>query len=306
MRNLVRDIGINQNSSERIARLNRELNAKLKLERFLSSDLMSIYNRISRDGRILYADSGELINVSIYKDLIKEALIKQYRRVFKVFPNPLSIDIVNSIKQKTVQQIQIEKEQEDYINDRSELSSQQLVDSTQKRWNDSVKATIALLLLLRQNRQEEDFPISIPETPISGASILDSGDVSVNEPPNIVGIRSEVADRASRDFNGKSRGRSDTAATTETQNSSETNKFIIATILLINLATSAKKDKVWMTILDGRERVSHGLANGQKVHYQDPYIVQGQSLMYPGDIGMGATADNVINCRCASMIILTP
>ena len=57
--------------------------------------------------------------------------------------------------------------------------------------------------------------------------------------------------------------------------------------------------KEWSTALDGRERASHRAADGQSVPFNQPFIVQGEELMEPGD--RNGSASNVINCRCAAI-----
>lgn len=54
--------------------------------------------------------------------------------------------------------------------------------------------------------------------------------------------------------------------------------------------------KQWLTVLDGREREEHAMADGQRVDIDAPFIVGGDALMVPG--GKGGRAGNVINCRC--------
>ena len=52
----------------------------------------------------------------------------------------------------------------------------------------------------------------------------------------------------------------------------------------------------WITVTDGREREWHGDADGQTQPINQPFIVMGERLMYPGG---GGSAANVINCRCS-------
>lgn len=56
--------------------------------------------------------------------------------------------------------------------------------------------------------------------------------------------------------------------------------------------------KVWLTALDERVRSSHRRAHGQAVPQSAPFTVAGEQMMYPGDDSLGATARNLINCRC--------
>lgn len=56
--------------------------------------------------------------------------------------------------------------------------------------------------------------------------------------------------------------------------------------------------KRWVATADERTRDAHANAEGQEVPYSEPFIIDGEQLMYPGDISMGASASNVVNCRC--------
>lgn len=59
-----------------------------------------------------------------------------------------------------------------------------------------------------------------------------------------------------------------------------------------------RKTKRWNTIMDGRERAWHGEVNGLTVPISQPFEVGGELLMHPLDTSLGASADNVANCRC--------
>lgn len=54
--------------------------------------------------------------------------------------------------------------------------------------------------------------------------------------------------------------------------------------------------KEWLTAMDGRERETHGAANGQKVPMAGKFNVGGSIMTHPRD--KSAPADEVINCRC--------
>jgi uncharacterized protein with gpF-like domain len=64
-------------------------------------------------------------------------------------------------------------------------------------------------------------------------------------------------------------------------------------------ATNLPLEKEWIATLDNRVRSPHMLAHGQKQGINEPYTVMGQRLMFPGDGMLGATADNLIQCRCS-------
>lgn len=55
-------------------------------------------------------------------------------------------------------------------------------------------------------------------------------------------------------------------------------------------------EREWRATFDKRTRPSHRHADGQRVGVNEPFIVEGYKMMYPGD--MSAPAHLVYNCRC--------
>ena len=60
-------------------------------------------------------------------------------------------------------------------------------------------------------------------------------------------------------------------------------------------------NKEWLATFDRRTRDAHAHAHGQKQHMDVPYIVMGQRLMFPGDSSLGASGNNLIQCRCTQV-----
>jgi hypothetical protein len=58
--------------------------------------------------------------------------------------------------------------------------------------------------------------------------------------------------------------------------------------------------KQWDTRMDGKERDAHKRANNQVRTLSQPYSVDQQPLMFPGD--PTGSPENVINCRCSQLI----
>lgn len=63
--------------------------------------------------------------------------------------------------------------------------------------------------------------------------------------------------------------------------------------------------KRWLTSRDARVRrptpsspFDHHAAEGQTVPVDQPFIVSGEALMFPGDSSRGASIGSLINCRC--------
>lgn len=56
--------------------------------------------------------------------------------------------------------------------------------------------------------------------------------------------------------------------------------------------------KQWVTMGDKKVRPSHRDAAGQIRALDEPFIVGDSLLMFPQDSSLGASADEIINCRC--------
>ena len=70
-------------------------------------------------------------------------------------------------------------------------------------------------------------------------------------------------------------------------------------------STRLPLEKEWIDAGDARVRPAgkptpfdHVSANGQRVPMDDPFTVSGEKLMFPLDTSLGASAGNVIQCRC--------
>lgn len=61
--------------------------------------------------------------------------------------------------------------------------------------------------------------------------------------------------------------------------------------------TGLDLQKEWIAASGERTRSSHQEADGQVVAQDEPFIVDGEALMFPGD--PNGSAGNVISCRCA-------
>ncbi len=63
--------------------------------------------------------------------------------------------------------------------------------------------------------------------------------------------------------------------------------------------------KEWVSGNDGRTRsippndFDHAVMNGVQVKYEDTFSVQGQQMRFPADSSLGASAGNIVNCRCS-------
>ena len=87
--------------------------------------------------------------------------------------------------------------------------------------------------------------------------------------------------------------RANTIARTET-----TNAMMKAQMLVLE-SSGLQWEKAWVAIRDDRTRDAHWNTDPtQFIPLRMAFNVGGQALGYPGDLTLGATAGNVINCRC--------
>lgn len=59
-----------------------------------------------------------------------------------------------------------------------------------------------------------------------------------------------------------------------------------------------KTTKRWDTMKDERVRHNHVMADGLEVDIDKPFEVGTSKLMFPCDTSMGASAEEIVNCRC--------
>ena len=57
--------------------------------------------------------------------------------------------------------------------------------------------------------------------------------------------------------------------------------------------------------IDDKTREDHVDVNGAVVPIDEPFIVGGYEMMYPGDESLGAGPEEIINCRCSVEYLMT-
>lgn len=106
------------------------------------------------------------------------------------------------------------------------------------------------------------------------------------------------------------RGRTGGIVTLETQAMAEAAKLAEVEVLMgvrpsepgqPGAVPKSRTTKTWVSQGDSRVRDAHLGADGQERPLETPFDVGGQRLRHPGDTSLGATIDNVINCRCSSI-----
>lgn len=62
---------------------------------------------------------------------------------------------------------------------------------------------------------------------------------------------------------------------------------------------SGKTKKTWIYVGDKRERKTHLEVGGTTIPINEPFSVGDSLLMFPTDHSLGASADEIVNCRCS-------
>jgi hypothetical protein len=273
------------NTTEKNNRAKRNLTLKLALEKTFTRELVSYFENIRKDVVSFYTATGLLINADIYQKQTEGMLERHYKRVIKNFINEGRYSYRKSLEVKGIEYKQEQEDKDEKIKATSVLIALAFVETIlQKR---------ALQLI-------ETTSDNIKDTVKRATEKAGESGTKINEEFN-------------KGLNRTFKGRQAMIALTETQFMAERAKNIEASVISRNgnVDPSSINDgivvgkpdvkKEWAAVLDEKTRLSHALADGQVKGMNDPYIVNGEYLMYPGDTSMGASLENIINCRCSSL-----
>lgn len=246
----------------------QDYNLKLRLERRLARKLVRLYNDMSVSAIQHFLDTQNIIDLNLFLDDYKNTLNDHYIDVAKAFR-----------KRVQTKDVEITKEESDRLDagvkkaadDRSSLSSAVIITNLQDDLNDSfAKAT--------QESQESGFDLTVRALAASALS----------------NWRTTVLARARS-----------TVPAVETQVAAENTK--LATVQAHQNSTDntsrTQFNQIWVTEGDERVRSAHIEAEGQIQVMGSPFIVGGELLRYPGDTSLGASLENVINCRCSLQVV---
>ncbi len=266
---------LNTNQHQRDKSAQKDYRRKLALELALVKVLQPLFLAYSKEFEEKYSTTLLLPNNQVFEQDLKKVLQKHYDKV----ATKVATNIVNEVGKPLNHDLVLNS-----IYNRADLHHAIRADNSAN--------VIAITT-------QKDLNKSIIETHFEAAKDSE------------ILTREKLAKKARLKFDQKARGRLVTISTTETQNPAEHAKqaeidFLgshNSQIRNVNVR-EAKKTKQWVAILDKATREAHALADGQIVDIDEPYTVDGQKLMYPGDMDLGATIDNTINCRCASVIII--
>jgi len=248
----------------------RQLAKKMKLEDRLKPKLRQFFDQISSDVGAIFSATRNIPSLNSFNLELVAILRDHYRAIARQFDTTTRDDLKSAhLRLETKQEENIDKDIVGFIN----IHSQQQADQ--------------ILLTTERNLQSIEAKI-VNEANTSGIIVATRN------------IGSQIQSR----FNENSDNRINTISATETQTVSETIKLLEASTVaaIISLVPGTQEMfKTWNTVLDEKTRLSHVLADRQRVRANQPFRVQGQNLKVPGDMSLGATIDNIAGCRCVAV-----
>ena len=115
---------------------------------------------------------------------------------------------------------------------------------------------------------------------------------SIMQGKSIKGIADDLQTRIPT-MNRDSAIRTARTAVTNAQNAGRMDSYVAATKMGIEM------EREWVSALDARTRTEHAEADGKVVGVDEPFIVGGEKLMFPGD--RSGSGWNIYNCRCTQI-----
>lgn len=253
----------------------RDLREKLIFERQLLRKLNAFGRKIGRALVREYSTNKQSIRAESFRAELEEILIAHYKKVGKSFSNRLTEDMPKDIAVTSDERKVIDDALSLFYIAHVGVQSTLITETTQKDIDESFATAFE-----EENEAELRKAFSI----------------------------TQIATIAATNLIRKLSGRNGTIAAYETQVIAESAKATEGQVLsgndpsvLVGTNRPSKVKKEWVTMGDDKVRMDHVIADGQVVDDTVPYDVGGEQLMYPGDSSLGASAGNIINCRCASV-----
>jgi hypothetical protein len=256
------------------AQSKRDLNKKLRFESILRPKLRRYNNKITREFRARFRKDGTIVSMSSFDDELTAILEQHYRRVGSVFSNNMSPQLPDDVAITDSERGEILAALAAWYLLAPRDNAKQINKTTRTNMSDSVVEAEQDPLVLQQTGKSSLITAAV----VAGALLA-----------------------------RKLRGRESTILMSETQLPAQVAKITEVEVLSgitpsITQQTRATVpvNKTWVTQGDSLVRPSHVAADGQTVPINRPYTVGGELLMTPGDMSLGASLENIINCRCES------
>ena len=264
-------------------RRTEQLRKRMQLEAQLEGSLRTEFNRVVREYRRNYRATGsegpELI--AQHRTRLATLLEASYRRSARRFKGDAAVEL--------------------RVPERTDTEFRDLVDASLEAWSRQTAFTVSgYISVTTQNNVRQSVQRAVSIAAEAGETL----------------DQATTALQSSQVLQTILRNRAEGIAVSETTNGVETTKLTEVQAYAGEVPEVGRNlglqpvdpvqgavRKRWQTILDGRERQSHRDANGQTVPLDQPFVVQGENLMYPRDSSMGASLNNIIGCRCSTRYV---
>lgn len=252
-----------------------QVKKKISLEKTYTPEVKRIFSKMLRDFRTSVAGTGLPPSADKYRDTWRHSAETHAERVQRAFKGEFSGRKFFFFKQEDDESanelfaLALLKWQEEFSEEQAEL-----ITGT----NSSDQQTA--LQLARQALQEEGEPATNRNLAVAGAAIL----------------ASQYNKRVQSIVMTQTQAAAESAKFIETEVESGQRPRVLGPALVVS-----NTEKTWRTVGDERVRSAHAAAEGQTKSLNEPFIVDGEALMFPGDTSLGASAGNVIGCRCVAI-----
>lgn len=277
--------GINTTNAVAREQAKQEIDLKKALELYLIADLILYMQQLAEDNRVVYTATGKVLSLNeSYVDELKALLKKNYRKVADNFSNI-------TLKQ---------------IEDTVDFDKYEIIPEKESDVKSRIAMAIGAYLLLRSN----DIAPKIANT-IQEELLKKTNDIIIDNASRGLAIsNAEIANKVTNEFAEWGIKHTPVISVTEVQEVSETSKFT-ENSTLVNFAMEDEIDvrklqagakKVWITAGDERVRKSHAEIDGKMIDAEDVFVTgMGGRMRYAGDMSLGASLADVINCRCETI-----
>jgi hypothetical protein len=254
----------------------RDLAEKLRLERIIIADIRRFNRTLVRETTREYAQTGGAFRADTLEPELAALLSNHYDLVGSVFDDQITNTLPEDIEATNEELAAIAAALGIFFGTRSKEQAQIITKTNQK----DISSSIDQAVMIGQEEAAAGRPQGRIETAMIAGAVL------------------------SRKLNGRVRG----ISSLETQAPAEAAKATEAQVLTFQAPSvtggslrETPLTKTWITVGDERVRQTHMSADSQQQTLNKPFAVGGQLLRWPGDTSLGASAANVINCRCSSV-----
>ena len=267
---------LNKTKKDRDTEAELQYQKQLELEKPFINDIRRFFTVINNEFSVIYTITGKFPNFKTYNFELRSIISKHYRSISKHY----SRTIRNQLIKKNYTMFENQE------------------DETQKTVDNNIKAAIIAYILLRSKEQSDIILATTDRLYKQAVEAKKKEIISTGKVPKPAKVSKFVKKRFTDNIIPN---RSELVGVTETQNIIETTKQIEAEELDKSNVFLKDSDftKQWITKGDNRVRTWHVLADGQIVKINEPFIVVNsngspESLLYPGDTSLGASAENVL------------